>query len=506
MSTYYVSEIGVDSASHDGLSWQTAWHSLAYASDRVPTGNNTIHLGSGKFVATQTARPKSGITIAGMGDSGESATQIIASPNWQLAAVPNETNSGLSEYLIAVQDAQNITIQDLVLASEPQHRITGALYASDAENVTIHDVIVRDFRWAGLSIERSNGLGIYNNRIENASTEKFKFQNGLIRTRFIKNSDIHHNTIVSTIGSGYGYKGGGHENVQIHHNSFKLDRGFAIESAHENEFGVEISYNSINQTISIPKGGQSKNPNDEGYEYTFWIHHNLLTNSYAIEGPRNHLKIDHNYIHIEDTGGNVYTQHGGRNDGPVWIHNNVIENVDRGLIWVNQGVAKNIFIYNNTVTFANAGDRTGAILSAPNRSNRNNNISNWVARNNVFIAPNSQPRKLFRESGADSDITVTNNVMVNVTDVPSGNYANVEPRFRQEGDHPWPFYLPSNSNSPLVDKGVDVGLPFLGTAPDIGAYELGQAAPSPMSITLLGSLMLSVIVPVGLFKLHRMRR
>ncbi len=469
-----------------------------------PAGNHTIQLGSGKFIATQTARPKSGITIAGMGDSGENSTQIVASSNWQLTEVPNEKDSGLSEYLIAFRRRQNITIRDLVLASEPEHRITGALYAAGSENIAIHDTTIQDFRWAGLNIERSDRLSIYNNHIENASTEKFRFHNGLIRTRFIKNSEIHHNTIISTVGGGYGYKGGGHENVRIHHNSFDLDRGFAIESAHENEIGVEISHNTANQTISIPKGGQGADPNDRGFEYSFWIHHNFLTDSYAIEGPRNHLRLSHNYIRIEDTGGNVYTQHGGKNNGPVWIHHNVIENVDRGLVWVNRGDAKNISVYNNTVTFADAGDRAGAILSAPNRNSRDrNNISNWNAHNNVFIAPASQPRKLFRENGADPGITATNNVMVNVTNVPADNSVDIAPRFLREGDRPWPFYMPTDANSPLVDSGIDVGLPFIGAAPDIGAYESSLPAPFPIDVTLLGSFLLAAIIPIGIIKLNR---
>ena len=506
MSTYYVSTAGTDSAEQDGLSWQTAWRSLSYASDRVPAGNHVIQLGSGKFVATQTVRPKDGVTITGMGSRGENVTQIVASASWPLAAVPSENESGLEEYLIVVRDGQDITIRDLALLSEPEHRITGAFYAVDSQKIAIHDVVVKDFRWTGLNFKRSDELSIYNNRIENASTEKFEFHNGLIRTRFIKDSEIHHNTIISTIGGGHGYKGSGHENVRIYDNTFNLDRGFAIESAHENEFGVEIFRNSANQTISIPKNGQGENPNKRGHDYSFWIHHNLLTDSYAIEGPRNHLRVSDNYIRIEDMGGNVYTQHGGKNEGPVWIHNNVIENVDRGLVWVNGNTAKNIFVYNNTVTFADAGDRAGAILSAPNRDNREDKISNWVARNNVFIAPASQPRKLFRENGADSDITATNNIMVNVTNAPAGNSVDTEPRFLREGDRPWPFYAPANANSPLVDKGADVGLPFSGAAPDIGAYELGQSAPLPMSATVLGSLVLAAVVPVGLFKLSRLLR
>lgn len=96
MSTYYVSTAGVDAPGRDGLSWQTAWNSLAYASDRTPQGNHTIQLGSGRFVATETARPKSGVTIAGMGHSGENTTQIVAATNWQLSANPEKSDRPFS--------------------------------------------------------------------------------------------------------------------------------------------------------------------------------------------------------------------------------------------------------------------------------------------------------------------------------------------------------------------------------------------------------------------------
>jgi len=485
MSTYYVSTDGIDSESRDGLSWETAWASLAYASDRVPAGDNTIQLSSGTFIATETATLQSGVTVVGGGRDGETATQIVASPDWELSPDPRDETAALNEYLIVIQNGQNITIQDLALTSTPEHRITGAVYVSGSDNITVQNTTVRDFRWAGLHFELSDNLTVYNNYIENASTERFGFSNGLIRTRFIKDSDFQYNTVVSTEGRGYGYKGGGHENVRITHNIFNLDRGFAIESAHDNEFGVEIAYNYANQTISIPKGVQSADPANRGYDYTFWVHHNLLTDSYAIEGPRNHLRLSHNHIRIDDTGGNVYTQHGGDNNGPVWIHNNVVENVDRGLVWMNQGLAENIYIYNNTVTLADAGDRAGPILSAPNRDGLNANLNNWVAQNNLFIAPESQPRELYPDNGVGSKITATNNILLNVTNVPDGNYVDAIPGFAATGDRPFPFYAPAVAESLMVDRGVDVGLPFLGAAPDIGAYEWGETNPFPVSVALL---------------------
>jgi len=44
------------------------------------------------------------------------------------------------------------------------------------------------------------------------------------------------------------------------------------------------------------------------------------------------------------------------------------------------------------------------------------------------------------------------------------------PAVRKTGDRPQPYYLPASGSS-LINAGLDVGLPFAGSAPDIGAYE-----------------------------------
>lgn len=219
MTTYFVSTDGVDSTRRNGRSPDTAWASLAYAGQRVPAGKNTIEIGSGTFVATQSAYLKSGVTVVGAGRD-QNGTQIVASRNWKIARTAKKGDFDPDEYLIVLNQDNNVTIRDLTLASDPRHRITGALHSKKSDNTTVRDVAVQDFRWAGFHFEQASGLKIYNNYLKNASVEKHGYSNGLIRTRFIKDSDFYHNTIVSTVGTGYGYKGGGHEDVRIHHNYY----------------------------------------------------------------------------------------------------------------------------------------------------------------------------------------------------------------------------------------------------------------------------------------------
>ena len=43
------------------------------------------------------------------------------------------------------------------------------------------------------------------------------------------------------------------------------------------------------------------------------------------------------------------------------------------------------------------------------------------------------------------------------------------------GDLPDVDFLQLAAGSPMIDKGIGVGLPYLGAAPDLGAYEYGDA-------------------------------
>ena len=380
----------------------------------------------------------------------------------------------VEEYLVALRNSKNVTIRDMSFASDPGHQISGAFHCSSLSHVKFLNLHIAEYRWAGIHINKGNNIEIGNCIIRHASTVRCKHQGGLIRTKWIKDSRIHHNQIIGKKGGGYGYKAGGHENVRIDHNYISTGY-FAIESAHEHEFGVEIDHNYLTRCMSIPKSNNSANPKERGYDYSFWIHDNYLTDSYTIEGPRNYLIFEDNYVKIEKKGGRVYTHHGGRNNGPVVIRRNVIENVDRSFIWMNEGLAEGIEVTNNTVICAVAGENKGSIFGAYS----GDRLNGWVARNNVFIAPESEPRSVRpTQRGVSEKIEITHNLFVNFKGVPEGNFEGETPGFKATGEKPWPYYTPADGKSFLVDRGMDTGFPFEGKAPDLGAYELGKKRPS----------------------------
>ncbi|MEM7697631.1 MAG: hypothetical protein AAF236_04415 [Verrucomicrobiota bacterium] len=469
---FHIMEGGVDDPSRDGKTWETSWATLAFACEQTPDDGepHTILIRAGTYVAERTAYPKSNTTILGEGRGGERMSRIVASSEWELVDEFKPDSPLEDEHLIAFKKKENITIKNLALASEPEHRITGAISATASKGLVFVGLGLRDFRWSGIFLNVCQDVDLGDCRFDDCSTDKMRHWGGNIRTRYLKNSRIHHNRIRQVTGGGYGYKAGGHTDVRIDHNIFDIKHGFAIESAHENEYGVEIDHNYLSHCISIPKGGQAADPTEKGYAYSFWIHHNYSTHSYTIEGPRNHLIFEHNHVYISHNNGRCYTHHGGLNDGPVTIRHNVFENVDRALVWMNQGRANNIFVYNNTVLLADAAERSGPILGAGNPER----FKNWQFKNNLVIAPYGRPRRVHpNRDDLTALIEIENNLFINCLDVPDGNFTDTDPGLAQEDAKPSPFYLPVDASSFVVDKGVDVGLPFEGEAPDIGAFEFG---------------------------------
>ncbi|MCX7818720.1 MAG: right-handed parallel beta-helix repeat-containing protein [Kiritimatiellae bacterium] len=462
--TFYVAVEGVDEAARDGRSPAAAWRTLAYACERMPAGSHRIEVGPGEFVVLRPVRLRSDVAVVG---AGRDATRLIASPDWPTA--PKLTGLGPpEEFLIVLDGVTNVALRGLELASTPERLIAGAVWCARSLGVEIEHVRVRDFRWSGLAFELSRRVAVRDCELTNASRERHGYHGGLIRTRWVSDSEFANNRIVSTTGGAYGYKGSGHERVRIIRNRIEVEGEFSIESAHENEFGLEIAFNHLNRCVSVPKGGQGADPAGRGCEYSVRIHHNVLTDSYAVEGPRNHLRVDHNWIRCEKPGGRIYTHHGGVNHGPVWIHHNVIENADRGFIWMNEGLAERIEAVHNTVLFADAGPRAGFVVDAWSAER----LNGWVVRNNVFIAPASQPRRFLPMArGVPTKILATHNLCVNITDVPEQNFEAAAAGFRSEGERPWPYFAPAGGDCPLVDRGVELGFPFRGTAPDLGALE-----------------------------------
>jgi len=147
----------------------------------------------------------------------------------------------------------------------------------------------------------------------------------------------------------------------------------------------------------------------------------------------------------------------------VLVRNNVVtNNFEDGITIRYYGSVRNIDIYNN-VMHRNVAD--GLRISANDVDNitiKNNifsangvHIDVYSSLNNLLVSHNLYWKPSFLGSGATDNHAVYQDPLF-VNDV--------------EGD----FHL--RPNSPAIDAGVDVGLPYNGNAPDLGCFEYDQSS------------------------------
>ena len=456
-ATLHVEPDGVDSPDRDGLSRETAFRTLAYACEQLPPGTaedrNVIRVGKGNHVCTRPAVVPDHTHVFGNGFHGDGSnfSVLVASPDWPLRPAPCDGPLDDETICVIKKGATDVKLFGLMFTSdesvtEPAKMMTGGVLMDASSDITIDTCRFRSFRWFGINALVCRDVEIARCGFKHCSTVKCRHRLGQVSTRYLKDSAIHHCRFEPD--TGYGYKGGGHTNVRFHDNTVE-DCYFAIESPHENERGFEIDHNELHGAISVPKGGPGADPTKDGFDYSVEIHHNVMTDSYGIEGPRNHLRVHHNYAAIDKPNGRFYACFGGINEGPVRIDHNVIENVDRSLVWVREGRSAGVTVDHNTVFLADAQGRAGYVLSAWSGEH----IDDWTVTDNIFVAAWSRPRRLMRtERHVPEKINVRGNVCVNILGVPEGNTTGVYPDLvRGMTEKPWEYYAP---RSPLTAGAV----------------------------------------------------
>ena len=177
------------------------------------------------------------------------------------------------------------------------------------------------------------------------------------------------------------------------------------------------------------------------------------------------------------------------NTNHIYIHHNVLENVgmtdlSNYPIWVegyggnSNMTLDNFYIYNNSIQGVNNSNKalTGIHFDVAGK------FSNIFVQNNI-IANCRNAAITFHSnlSGATlSNVTVSNNLYyANATNAAAFNMTatNKIDKNNLVGN---PMFVSSTDyhlqpSSPAIDKGINVGFPYNGSAPDIGAYETGNS-------------------------------
>jgi hypothetical protein len=355
----------------------------------------------------------------------------------------------------------------------------------------LHDnILTQTFRSQGqngniLGGEWNRGLKIYNNTFTKSDNE------GSVWNFFF---ELWH------------WQGGGEIYGNTFHGAATMDVVDVVKST--SDYGLKIYDNkylvsstvpfTANQVYSICIEGRSHLEDMQIYGNYFKnvpnaIEYNMIVNTgegYSSFDVKN-ISIHHNVL--ENVGMTdlsnypIWIEGYGSNSNITvdnfYIYNNSIQGVDNsnkaltGIHWDVAGKFSNIFIQNNII----ANCRNAAITFHPNLSGAT--LSNVTVSNNLYYNNGS--------NAAAFNMTITNKAESNnITD---------NPLFVSSSD----YHL--QSGSPAIDKGINVGTIYNGSAPDIGAFETGSSAAASdatapvVTAFIIPSSSVSLAIPVSTF-------
>lgn len=205
---------------------------------------------------------------------------------------------------------------------------------------------------------------------------------------------------------------------------------------------------------------------------TLHVHHSYGTgmNFYGT----NDGQVLNSRVHDVNSGGNadcikVYGSDGGVSQRHI-IRGNVVYNCsDDG---VDTWLSTNNTIENNTA-YHTGYDSSGNLAGDGNGFKLGTGGNN-IVRNNIAV---NNSRRGFDDNGGSGNQLWNNIAFGNPLNYREGlilvsSNRTVNPLFVST-DPTSPNFLRLSAGSPAIDAGVDVGLPYSGSAPDLGAYEYG---------------------------------
>ncbi|MBP6025490.1 PKD domain-containing protein [Ferruginibacter sp.] len=530
-ATYYISPSGNDATGNGTAA--NPWKTLAKATSTVTTFGDIIHVNAGTYTETTKSNLARGVSIEGAGF----ATTIIKSNitgQWstllQLDS-PQDTNGG--------QSISGVTL-DGQYVNETNNKTWIAIWISGRSNVIIHDCQIINFRDRGVIFDgndatdphadpghHATGNKFYNNTVLNSAAGTGNYGAGLLNIGGQLGMEIYNNTMIQdqrvNFKNGWPIKywdEGWLRGVKIYNNTLVKapyvgtypgengDWDFAIEFF--NITGLEIYNNNIQGSIDLNYNYKTT------YAFSAWIHHNTISHpvqntkvegAIVLEFRTESILIENNIINnktygitfntrgVNNSGGNNPAPGGTPVGGYSYLVNNVIRNNLFTNMYSGSGIGNrfaigaisegtddpqinNLQIYNNTIVAA-TGNPIGQAIEFT--SHQNGNINGMYIRNNIATGF-SGAWLLANAAPVQSNVLITHNDgYQNGNNNPSWQGATINnnmtsnPLFIGNGNYTL------QATSPVIDKGINVGLPYSGAAPDMGYAEYasgGNASPT----------------------------
>ena len=512
-TTYYVDLAGTDGAVRSGSSSQP-FRTLYYASTRAVTAGDMIQINAGTFQESIMTSLSPGVSINGAGQSQTTVTCVV-SPTGNLLSWLITMGSWNADTPVAGnQSISNLTFDGSA------HTIHQAIGTGARSNLTFQNLTFQNFSLNGLQISGSYTPFLSANAhwpdtlppdsayCTNIQVLHCTFLNGAeaptgvnwaygdIGFVGVKDSVIRNCTFDETSYGGWGIKGSWFKNSNVNNCSLRVK---SLVTTRDN-FSIEIWYAYNSQLFDNWATGAFS----IGMNTNVRIHHNEIicptgeTASYAVEFGGYSSMVDHNWfdsVNGVDVWGGPYSN--------CTIAHNVFRNGTSAIFTRSAdgtlGAVSNLHVYNNTLDNCGTLYNGGPISLNAQGANL---LSGTLIKNNI-VANTTVTRTSVTLGGQNLGDTyasyvngtvVTNNLFYNnahgdfsqtasVVGTVSSPNTVANPLFKG-GSYtvPSPYYA-LQSGSPALGAGVDVGLPYLGTAPDLGAFvqQIGQRIEAEMN-------------------------
>lgn len=495
-ATYYVSTSGNDG--NDG-SQGSPWRTLKHAVSRVAANQgHTISMGAGTFVESGSFNVPTGVSIAG---AGIDRTIIKAASSFYY----NPAYPGFSTERILMQLTSgglsngNQSLRDFTLDGDGK-RLHGGIHVNNRSNVLIERVKVQYTNFTGIWLWTVSDSKLKDVVLRDCSWGSTGWAAGALNLGSITRVEIDGLDVNESVGYGVKAMGpGGHNkifNLVFHDSRVSVNPAGKWNDGKAPNISIELwsvhlqdceIYNTyVDNHMSVV----NSNFPSQGRK-TIRIHHNvfdLVTRSggsgYGLELTVNDAEVDHNYFFK----GRYGIANWDNAVGNWQIHHNVFYGIHT--YWPGEVLRSqrsgfhNVKFYNNTIEMESG--ETSSVMSSYGGASDNVEL-----KNNLIINNNTGytwfPNKLIHlEAGASiSGLQVTHNLLHKLPlGSVGGQYLSnlsVDPLISKTGARPSPYYAPT-AGSPAIDKGVNVGLPYAGSAPDIGAYEYGATTTPPANV------------------------
>jgi hypothetical protein len=513
-ATYYIAPNGSNAANG---SMTTPWQTLMYACTHATTPGDTIFVKAGTYNETARCNLAVGVSIRGEGVTSIIKSSYVAShADYGVICL----NSAVGNPVNGNQSVSYLKIDGNALTT-PR-----GIAVNFRNNVEIHHCTFVDFNYSAIRFKGNNKgypnppTVIYSSGnsihdcvfINNSSTPSHDAQTSSIIILGQDGFLIYNNTMNNTaraVGLNGKHIGGNwvkglkiHDNVFTKNDQELTEWNFVFEIWHW-QGGGEIFNNTFNGAAPLDLCDVRKGTYDYGikiYNNRFLVAANTTYNtSHMIQAIdlEDHGAIQYCYVYnnyfknvpggiqivglVDETDTVVNIDH-------IYIYSNVFENV--GSTDVNWGfpicltataggnnniVWDQISIYNNTLTSYLAHKTFAGIYW-----NVGGKVTNATIRNNIIQGFATYPVSfvLGLAGSTINNLSIENNLFydndsANRADFGTLTIANKTAKNNKIGN---PLFVSSpgfhlKAGSPAIDAGIDVGLPYKGSAPDMGAFE-----------------------------------